>query len=189
MTEEHKEETVVKDTSTTEATIKKNIEKTLKQLELLLHGVNDEYGNFNGEEALAYAEWSLQKAKLRYVDTNIKHSFPILYRRIYWAHMGLNIGREEDKHRPVVIVRSEKNSPICYVVPLTSQRLNDGYWYHVDLDGFDNTALAEHFRTISKDRLDNPMWQKGQIATISKENMRTIQKEIRRMFGTPIEKS
>jgi len=169
----------------TEKTIKKEIEKVFNQLETILTGLKDDEGSFNSEEALNYAEWILKKAQLRYIDHDKKHSFPILYRRIYWAHMGINIGSEEDKHRPVVVVRGEKKSPICYVVPLTSQRLNDEYWYHVDLDGFDNTALVEHFRTISKDRIDKPLWQKGQIATITKENMVEIQKEIRRLFGTP----
>lgn len=169
----------------TEETVKKEIEKVFNQLEVILTELKDEEGVFNSEEALNYAEWMLKKAQLRYIDHDKTHLFPILYRRIYWAHMGLNIGREEDKHRPVLVVRSEKNSPICYVVPLTSQCLNDDYWYHIDLDGFDNTALVEHFRTISKDRIDKPLWQKGQIATITKENMIAVQKEIRRMFGTP----
>lgn len=168
-----------------EATIKQEIERIFKQLETLLHGLKDDKGAFNKEEALGYAEWMLKKAQLRYIDRDQKFEFPILYRRVYWAHMGLNIGREEDKHRPIVVVRSESKSPICHVVPLTTQRLDDDYWYHVDLDGFDNTALVEHFRTISKDRIDKPLWQRGEIATISKENMNEIQKEIRRMFGTP----
>ncbi len=157
----------------------------LNQLETLLNGLENEDGTSNDEEALNYAQWILKKAQLRYIEHTKKHSFPIIYRRIYWAHMGLNIGREEDKHRPVVVVRSEGNSPICYVVPLTSQRLNDDYWYHIDLEGFENTALVEHFRTISKDRIDEPLWKKGEIASITKKNMDAIQNEIRRMFGTP----
>lgn len=169
----------------TEAVVKKKIEKIFNQLEILLNDLKNDDGTFNSDEALGYAEWIFKKAQLRYIDHDKKHSFPIIYRRIYWAHMGLNIGREEDKHRPVVIVRSEGKSPICYVVPLTSQRLNDGYWYHIDLEGFENTALVEHFRTISKDRIDEPLWQKGEIATVSKSNMVSIQKEIRRLFGTP----
>ncbi|WP_412677366.1 type II toxin-antitoxin system PemK/MazF family toxin [Bacillus smithii] len=44
---------------------------------------------------------------------------------MYWAHWVINVGHEEDKHRPVLVVRSEKNSPLCAVVPLTIQRLND----------------------------------------------------------------
>lgn len=167
----------------TKEQVKTEIKNLFNQLEEILEGLKDDGGNFNYKEALTYAEWMLKKAQLRYIDKNKKHSFPILYQRVYWAHMGVNIGSEEDKHRPVVVVRSENNSPICYVVPLTTQRLNDKYWYHIDLDGFNNTAMVEHFRTISKDRIDAPLWRKGNIACITKENMKEIQKEIRRMFG------
>ncbi|WP_423408732.1 type II toxin-antitoxin system PemK/MazF family toxin [Heyndrickxia sp. MSNUG] len=164
---------------------KTQIQKVFTDLEKILDGLKDSSGNDDSVEALGYAEWMLQKAQLRYIDKNKIHTFPLLYKRIYWAFMGLNVGREEDKHRPVVIVKVEKKSPICYVVPLTSQRLGDGYWYHVDLDGFDNTALVEHFRTISKDRIDKPMFKGGKIAEVSTENMKEIHKEIRRMFASP----
>jgi mRNA-degrading endonuclease toxin of MazEF toxin-antitoxin module len=180
MEEKEKDETAEKPTK---EQVKAEIKNLFSQLEAILESLKDDDGNFNHEEALAYAEWMLKKAQLRYIDKNKNHSFPILYRRIYWAHMGVNIGSEEDKHRPVVVVRSEKNSPICYVVPLTTQRLNDEYWYHIDLDGFKNTALVEHFRVISKDRIDAPLWRKGDIACITKKDMEEIQKEIRRMFG------
>lgn len=49
--------------------------------------------------------------------------------------------------------------------PLTSQKLGDEYWYHVDLDDFDNITLVKHFRTISKDS-DKPMYKKGVIVEI-----------------------
>lgn len=164
---------------------KTQIQKVFKDLETILDALKNKEGNDDSVEALDYTEWILKKAQLRYVDKNKTHLFPLLYKRIYWAYMGLNVGREEDKHRPVVIVKVEKKSPICYVVPLTSQRLGDGYWYHIDLDKYDNTALVEHFRTISKDRIDKPMYKGGKIAEISSENMKEIHKEIRRMFASP----
>lgn len=164
---------------------KKQVKSIFQDLESLLDTLKDSEGNDDSEEALAYAEWMLKKAQLRYVEKNKQHKFPLLYRRVYWAHMGQNVGREEDKHRPVVIVKSEGKSPICYVVPLTSQRLGDEYWYHIDLEGFNNTALVEHFRTISKDRIDKPMWKAGKIADVSKEDMQKIHSEIKRMFTYP----
>lgn len=164
---------------------KTQIQSIFNELEQLLDSLEDPNEKNDSIEALKYAEWMLKKAQLRYVEKQKKHSFPILYGRIYWAHMGLNIGSEEDKHRPVVIVKSERKSPICYVVPLTTQRLEDGYWYHVDLDGYENTALVEHFRTISKDRIDQPLWKSGEIAEVPRENMLKIHSEIKRMFTRP----
>lgn len=164
---------------------KQQIQLVFKKLETILDDYKDKNEEEDSAEVLAYAEWMLTKAELRYIHKNKEHTFPLIYKRIYWAYMGLNVGREEDKHRPVVIVKVEFKSPICYVVPLTSQKLGDDYWYHIDLDGYENTALVEHFRTISKDRIDKPMYKGGQIAQVSTENMKEIHKEIRRMFASP----
>jgi mRNA-degrading endonuclease toxin of MazEF toxin-antitoxin module len=164
---------------------KEKIKAIFTDLEALLDGLEDTEDKDASEEALGYAEWMLRKAQLRYTETNKAHNFPILYKRVYWAHIGMNVGREEDKHRPVVIVRTERKSPICYVVPLTTQRLEDEYWFHVDLDGLENTALVEHFKTISKDRIDKPLMKKGDIAEVTTDNMREIHKEIKRMFANP----
>ncbi len=133
------------------------------------------------EEALNYIQWIFDKTNFRY-NPDLLHSFPIFRQGVYWAHMGRNIGHEEDKHRPVLIIRSEKKSPICTVVPLTSERLNDGYWYHIDLDGYDNTAMVEQLRVISKNRIDSPMRRKGKIATVELTDLTKIDAEIKRMY-------
>jgi mRNA-degrading endonuclease toxin of MazEF toxin-antitoxin module len=164
-------------------------EETKKKIDALFEQLNDILDEIDSddkeEEALRYVEWMLQKAVLRYKEKDKKHDFPILYRRIYWAHWGINVGHEEDKHRPVLVVRSEKNSPLCAVVPLTTQRLNDDLWYHIDLEGLNNTALVEHFRVISKDRIDRPLRKKGDFAKASDEDMDKILKEIKRLYTVP----
>lgn len=162
---------------------KQEIEGYFLKLESILRNIKDEQDNHDEDEAINYVRWMFEKAELRYLEENKKHQFPLIYMRIYWAHMGINVGREEDKHRPVVIVRKEKKSPICHVVPLTTKRLEDGYWYHIDLEGLNNTALVEHFRTISCDRIDKPLWIEGQIAKVSDKNMNQIHNEIKRLFG------
>ena len=48
--------------------------------------------------------------------------------------MGCNMGSEEGKHRPVLVTRTYPNPPTITVLPLTTQRLNDGKQYHVDLE-------------------------------------------------------
>ena len=159
--------------------------ETKKELDRLFDQINSVLNEVQGEEAVSYIEWVLQKAKLRYQEKDKKHHFPILFRRIYWAHWGINVGHEQDKHRPVLIIRSEKNSPLCAVVPLTTQRLEDGLWYHVDLKGLNNTALVKHFRVISKDRIDKQLRKAGDFAKASDEDMQTILKEIRRLYTMP----
>lgn len=91
---------------------KRNIETIFKELEELLYSIEGTEEEIS-KEALNYVEWMLKKAQLRYKYSRKEHSFPILYGRIYWAHLGVNVGSEEDKHRPVVIIKSERKSPIC----------------------------------------------------------------------------
>ncbi|QQK74642.1 type II toxin-antitoxin system PemK/MazF family toxin [Salicibibacter cibarius] len=157
---------------------KKQLDRLLDQMYSILHMVDN-------DEAVSYIEWMLQKAQLRYQQQYKKHLFPILYRHIYWAHWGINVGNEQDKHRPVLVIRSEKKSPICAVVPLTTQRLEDRLWYHIDLKGLNNTALVEHFRVISKDRIDGQLRKAGDFAKAVDEDMQQILKEIKRLYATP----
>ncbi|TMN21827.1 type II toxin-antitoxin system PemK/MazF family toxin [Lentibacillus cibarius] len=138
------------------------------------------------DDTLNFAEWTWKKAHLRYKERDKYKDESVYFRGVYWTHLGYNVGREQDKHRPVVVVRTEKNSPVCAVVPLTTQRLNDDLWYHIDLDGFDNTALVEHFRVISKDRIDNQMRKRGKYAKVETEDMKKIKREIKRMYASGI---
>lgn len=117
------------------------------------------------------------------VKTNLKFNpqpkkFPILHNCIYWAFMGCNIGSEEGKHRPILVTRTYKNSPICTIIPLTTKRLNDGFWYHVDLELQDSTALCEQMRIIDITRIDKPFREGGKIVPITDEDKKKISSQV-----------
>ena len=61
-----------------------------------------------------------EKAKLKY--NGIIPNFPIYNNFIYWCNLGINIGSEQNKIRPVIIVGSTIKSPIAIIIPLTSKR-------------------------------------------------------------------
>ncbi|WP_425441012.1 type II toxin-antitoxin system PemK/MazF family toxin [Sporomusa acidovorans] len=81
---------------------------------------------------------------------------------------------EENKHRPVVIVRSHPSSPICQVIPLTNQRLNDRKNYHIDLEVIDSTVLIEQLRVIDRSRIDKPRYIGGKVAVLTKRDWENI---------------
>ena len=135
----------------------------------------------DAENAHHFIEWLKTKAELRY-GSEKQHSFYILNNCIYWAHLGQNIGSEQDKHRPVLIVRTESKSTICTIIPLTDERLNDGYWYHIDLENLNSTALVEQLRVISKRRIDKPMRASGKIVSISEKDWGSINNELMRLY-------
>lgn len=133
------------------------------------------------DDALYYAEWVKVKADIQY-NKNIDKTMYVISNCIYWAFLGSNIGSEQNLHRPVLIIQSTQNSPVCSIIPLTLERLNDGYWYHVDLENTDSTALVEHLRVISKKRLDKPMRIGGTIISITKRDWNKINDQLSRLY-------
>lgn len=132
--------------------------------------------NVNDDEALEYATWSKDKAKIKFQKKIPK--FPITNNFIYWCNLGTNIGSEQNKIRPAVIIRTQTNSPMCTVLPLTSVRLNDKKWYHVDLEETNSTAMIEQVRNISKLRVLNPKRSNGIINRITLNDFSNINKAL-----------
>ncbi|MDK8747543.1 type II toxin-antitoxin system PemK/MazF family toxin [Streptococcus agalactiae] len=165
---------------------------TLQILEALAVEPNsDEDEN---EEALKFADWIKIKAELRYgklentTKTLIKKeepTFPVMFGGIYWCYLGTNIGDEINKHRPVLVIRSEPKSNVCTVVPLTTQRMNDTLWYHIDLENEDATAIVEQIKVISKNRIEKPHRVSGNIVKATDKDLIKVIKEMRRYYTTP----
>lgn len=132
--------------------------QNIRKTESLLQSINT-------IDSIEFSEWTKEKANLRYNKT--MPSFPIYNNFIYWCNLGINIGSEQNKLRPVIILKTSKNSTICSIIPLTSKRLHDMFWFHIDLEKIDSTALVEQLRVVSKLRILNPFRKKGQLVTIS----------------------
>ncbi len=132
--------------------------------------------NVNDDEALEYSTWVKDKAKIKFQKKIPK--FPITNNFIYWCNLGTNIGSEQNKIRPAVIIRTQTNSPMCTVLPLTSVRLNDKKWYHVDLEETNSTAMIEQVRNISKLRVLNPKRSNGIINRITLNDFTNINKAL-----------
>lgn len=130
--------------------------------------------------AIEFAEWTYQKSNLKFKENY--PSFPIYNNFIYWCNLGINIGSEQNKLRPVLILRSLKNSPICTILPLTSKRLQDNFSFHIDLENLNSTVLVEQLRTISKLRFYNPYRLKGKLTTISSTDWDKINTQIENLY-------
>ena len=129
---------------------------------------------------IEFAEWTYEKAKINFNTTF--PNFPIYNNFIYWCNLGINIGSEQNKLRPVLILRSLKNSPICTILPLTSKRLQDNFSFHIDLENLNSTVLVEQLRTISKLRFSNPYRLKGKLTTISSTDWDKINTQIENLY-------
>ena len=145
--------------------MKEEISQELRNIEKIL--LNQE-----NNLALEYATWTKDKANLKF-EKKIP-DFPITNNYIYWCNLGINIGSEQNKIRPAIIVRAQTNSPICTILPLTSVRLNDRKWYHIDLEQKNSTAMIEQLKNISKLRVLNPKRTKGNLDKITPVDLENI---------------
>ena len=118
--------------------------------------------NINNSDAIHFSEWTKEKANLRYNGKLPK--FPIYNNFIYWCNLGINIGSEQNKLRPVLILKTSKNSPICTILPLTTKRSEDNFWFHIDLEEIDSTVLVEQLKVVSKIRITEPYRKKRKIS-------------------------
>lgn len=145
--------------------IYKNIEETAGLLQTI-----------KSFDAVEFSKWINEKAYLRYIGKIPK--FPIYNNFIYWCNFGINIGSEQDKLRPAIIVKTFMKSPICTVLPLTTKRLDDQFLFHVDLQEIDSTALIEQLKTVSKLRIVQPFRRKGNLVTISQNDWDKINSQL-----------
>ena len=145
----------------------------IKETENLLENIN----NF---DAIQFSEWTKEKANLRYNGKLPK--FPIYNNFIYWCNLGINIGSEQNKLRPVLILKTSKNSPICTILPLTTRRLEDDFWFHIDLEEIDSTVLVEQLKVVSKTRITDPYRKKGKLVTISQNDWDKINSQLESLY-------
>jgi len=130
--------------------------------------------------AIEYATWTKDKAKVKF-EKDIPN-FPITSNYIYWCNLGINIGSEQNKIRPVLVVKTKRNSLICTILPLTSERMHDTRWYHVDLENYNSTVLVEQLRNISKLRIINPHRIKGKLTKITLNDWKNINKVLTKYY-------
>lgn len=145
--------------------MKQEIQQKFKETTKTLKKVSE-------KEAIEYATWIDEKAKIKF-EKNIP-KFLITNNYIYWCNLGINIGSEQNKVRPVLVTKTKANSPICTILPLTSERMNDTRWYHVDLEEHNSTVLVEQLRNISKLRIISPHRLKGKLTKITLNDWNNI---------------
>jgi len=154
------------------------IKKQLLDTETLLYKMDN-------NTALEYATWTRNKAEIKF-QKNFP-SFPITSNYIYWCNLGINIGSEQNKIRPVLIVKTKINSPICTVLPLTSEHSNDTRWYHIDLEKQSSTVLIEQLKNISKLRIISPQRIKGKLNRITANDWIKINSALQKYYQlTPL---
>ena len=149
------------------------IHNNIKYTENLLNDINS-------TDAIEFSKWTKKKANLRYNGKLPK--FPLYNNFIYWCNLGINVGSEQNKLRPVLVLRTSKNSPICTILPLTTKRLNDQFWFHIDLEKIDSSVLVEQLKVVSKLRITTPYRKRGKLVTISQNDWENINSQLENLY-------
>ena len=111
------------------------------------------------DDVKEFIEWTSLKYTYRYSDSG-NNSRVVKKGEIYYCDLGINIGSEQDRKRPVVILQNNtgnKYSPTTIVAPITNT--SKDLPVHVPLDnvqkGLKTTGLImlEHIREVTKCRL------------------------------------
>lgn len=150
------------------------IKKQFDEAETILSSIDEDTG-------IEFATWTKDKAKIKFQKQ--MPSFAITNNYIYWCDLGINIGSEQNRIRPVIVSKTKKESTICTIIPLTSERINDTRWYHIDLENQNSTALIEQLRNVSKLRILNPLRIKGKLAKITLEDWKKINSAIKDYYS------
>lgn len=150
------------------------IKAQLNEAETILSSIDEDAG-------IEFATWTKDKTKTNFQKQ--MPSFAITNNYIYWCNLGINIGSEQNKIRPVIVSKTKKESTICTIIPLTSERINDTRWYHIDLETQNSTALIEQLRNVSKLRILNPLRIKGKLAKITLEDWKKINNAIKDYYS------
>lgn len=150
------------------------IKKQLNKVETIISNINEKSG-------IEFATWTKNKAIIKFQKQ--MPSFAITNNYIYWCDLGINIGSEQNKIRPVIISKTKKESTICTIIPLTSERIDDTRWYHIDLENQTSTALIEQLRNVSKLRIISPLRMKGKLVKISLNDWEKINSAIKEYYS------
>ncbi len=145
-----------------------------------INDIKNILNSINSTDAIEFSKWTKEKANLRYNGQLPK--FPIYNNFIYWCNLGINVGSEQNKLRPVLILKTSKNSPICTILPLTTKRLNDQFWFHIDMEEIDSTVLVEQLKVVSKLRITDPYRKKGQLVSISQIDWNNINSQLESIY-------
>lgn len=140
------------------------------------------YKGYEDDKSLKMLEWFVKKYNL--LDDAISKKNQIVHRgEIYWCELGENIGCEEVKLRPCVIIQNEKgniNAPTTIVAPITNAKINLPVAVHLDRGNdsvITGTIDLGQIRVISKGRI------KGHISNLKTSELKQVNKAILSSLG------
>lgn len=144
----------------------------------LINYLNENVSDDN--DGISYLKWCRDKFNLNKADIQLDN---LKQNGIYWANMGINIGSELRKLRPVILWRSTGDKKTWTMIPLTTKKRKDNYYFHYDLECLtEGSAKIENLMNYSYKRILAPYFSKDKLAIITKKDYDEIAKIIERYY-------
>ena len=107
----------------------------------------------------------------------------LIQRAIYWVDFGYNIGSELRKLRPAILWKSTGDKNIWTMIPLTTKKRQDKYYFHYDLECLtEGSAKIENIMNYSYKRILAPYFSKDKLAIITNNDYNEIVKKISKYY-------
>ena len=134
----------------------------------------------NDVAGVTYLKWCRDKYIL---NTGNIESNKLKQNAIYWINMGYNVGSELRKLRPAILWRSTSDKNLWTMIPLTTKRKSDKYYFHYDLECLtEGTAKIENMINLSSKRIIAPYFSKDKLAIITNRDYNEIKKIISKYY-------
>ena len=105
----------------------------------------------NNVDGISYLKWCRDKHILNSKDIK---SNKLKQNGIYWINMGYNVGSELRKLRPAILWRPTGDKKTWTMIPLTTKKKNDNYYFHYDLECLsEGSAKLENMMNYSYKRI------------------------------------
>ncbi|OAA86348.1 type II toxin-antitoxin system PemK/MazF family toxin [Clostridium coskatii] len=154
-------------------------EKLINEIDRLSQ---EKYDGYESDKPLKMLEWYIKKFNL--LNDAIKKKNQQIYRgEIYWCDLGENVGCEEVKLRPCVIIQNQKgneNAPTTIVAPITNTEINLPVAVpinRVEDSTITGTIDLGQIRVVSKGRL------KGHIGNLKTGERKAVDRAILNSLG------
>lgn len=131
-------------------------------------------------DGISYLKWCKDKYNLSNINNNTEN---LKQNGIYWINMGYNVGSELRKLRPAILWRPTGDKKNWTIIPLTTKKRGDDYYFHCDLECLsEGTAKIENMMNYSYKRILTPYFSKNKLAILTKNDYKKISKSIEKYY-------
>lgn len=165
---------------------KKPIKLSKKDFNLILQESKNSLVEFlnknikNDIDGINYIKWCRDKYVINQKDFENSN---LIQNAIYWVNFGVGVGSELRKLRPAILWRPTGDKKLWTMIPLTTKKRSDKYYFHYDLECLtEGTAKIENMMNLSTKRILAPYFSKDKLAIITKKDYNELKNAISKYY-------